>query len=311
MHQPLLIDPRPKPLDLQSSIPIRDDLLGHRLPNPGPRHTKDPLPTVQDGEIVPDVEIAGLQHELQLVRVPTEDLLQLGVRGPRGVEGVEGGEDGAGEVRVPADALDLRGAGVRGDGGVDGGLVERGIVVVYDAADRHGGGGQRLEQVGAFSPQGVEGLQTGDERVFALAFEAVPALDLDRVLIMRVVDVRQQDLAGVVIRQAGCFLGVFLVVRGHVEGLVAASARVLEHGAEDLFEHLGHQRVGLVAFGLHVRSRKARDLDNSRIGRHEDLVHDGCGRSVADLRCIGKYALVVEGRYFQGVRHPALGRPCW
>ena len=246
--------------------------------------------------------------------IPAQDLLQLRVRGAREGEGLEGGEDGTGEVGMPAEALDLRrggGTGVHGHGRVDDGLVERGIVVMDDAAERHGRRGQRLEQVGGFLTQGVEGLQAGDEGVFALAFEAVPALDVDRVLVVRVVDVRQQDLGRVVIRQTGRFLDVFLVVRGYVEGLVAAAARVLEHGAEELFEHLGHQGVGLVAFGLHVRGRKARDLDDPGVGRHEDFVHDGCGRGVAGLRRVGKYALVVEGRYFQGVCHPASGLRCW
>ena len=63
MHQPLLIDAFPQPRDLQRAIPIRNDLLRHRLPDPRPRHAQHALPAVQDGEIVPEVEIAGLEDD--------------------------------------------------------------------------------------------------------------------------------------------------------------------------------------------------------------------------------------------------------
>ena len=195
---------------------------------------------MQNRKIIPDIQIARPQVDLQLMRIPAQNLLQLRVRRPRGLERVKGGDDRAGEVRMPADALHLRGAGVHAHGRVHGLLVERGVVVMDHAAHRHGSREQRLEQMGVFVEQGVERLHAGDEGVFALAFEPVPALDLDRVLVVRVVDVGQQDLAGVVVRQPGGSLGVFFVVRGHVEGFLAAAPGVLEDGAEDLFEHLGH-----------------------------------------------------------------------
>ena len=100
---------------------------------------------MQDGKIVPDIEIARLQENLDLVRIAAHDLLQLLVRGACLVEFVERRDEGAGEVSVPSDALDLRCARVHRHGCVYYTLVQGWIVVVHDTADGHGGFGQCLE----------------------------------------------------------------------------------------------------------------------------------------------------------------------
>ena len=84
MDQPALVHTRPlQRLDVKGPIPILHHLFRHRLPDPGPRRLHHALPAVQQAEIVPDVQIAGPEHELQLMRLAAQDLLEAQVREPR------------------------------------------------------------------------------------------------------------------------------------------------------------------------------------------------------------------------------------
>ena len=82
MDQPPLIHVPLQCLHVQRPIPIVHDLFRHRLPDARPRHLQNPLPPVQQPEIVPDVEIPRLEDETQLMGVATEDLLEASVREP-------------------------------------------------------------------------------------------------------------------------------------------------------------------------------------------------------------------------------------
>lgn len=201
MNKPLFIHDVLQPPDIHSAEPIQQDLLRHRLPQRRPRHVQDALPTVQDAEIVPQVEVPGLQHRGQLMGGPAHDVLEFLMREAGLRVGVEGGKERAGEVWVPADALDaVVGTGVHGDGGVDGGLDERGVVELGDPPDRHGRGAELLEQAGALFLECGERGPRGDERVFALAFQSIKPLDPGWAAVMRVIHVWEENLVGVVIR---------------------------------------------------------------------------------------------------------------
>lgn len=156
---------------------------------------------------------------------------------------------------MPADSLCAVGcAGVGGEGSVDGGLVEGIAVEAGDAAEGHGGGVQVGEEVWVFGFEGGEGGEEGHPCVFALAFEAVESLDLDRVVVEGVVGVGEEELGGVVVCEAEGAVGVG-AVGGDVEGGVGAADGVDEGAAEEGFEDEGVEVVGVGALGLERGSK--------------------------------------------------------
>ena len=95
-------------------------LLGNGLAHGSSRNFQDLFACLQQREVVLDVEIAWVELHLELVRVPTHDLLQLEMCKTSILALVVWGEERLCQVRVPADALDLvRIARVHGDDRID------------------------------------------------------------------------------------------------------------------------------------------------------------------------------------------------
>ena len=280
MNQPLLPNPPLRQqLHAQGPIPILHHLLRHRLSDPGPRRLRNPLPSMQQPEIVPHVQIARLEIQVELVRRAAEDALELQVRAPGGLVGDVGGQERAGQVRVPAETLEGVGRGfcfffaiffavflagrVRGYGDVDDGLVERDAgVEARQAAHCRG----RTVEVGiqrrVFLAHGVQGGGDADPGVVAGAFEAVEAHYLDGVFEEGVVAVGEEELRGIVVGDAEAAGGVVGVGRD-VEGLVVAADRVDVDGGEEAFEDVGDKIVVVGAFGGEGGDGEVGDLDDA------------------------------------------------
>lgn len=69
VNQPLAINATLQPRRKQRSVPIMHNLLRHCLSHARPRRLHCYLAPVQQAEIVPNIEIPWLEHQLQLMRV--------------------------------------------------------------------------------------------------------------------------------------------------------------------------------------------------------------------------------------------------
>ena len=109
----------------------------------------------------------------------------------------------------------------------------------------------------------MKGGRAGDESIFAFAFEAVEPNEAGWVLIERLVDVREEGLGYIVVRENHAFLNVSFVVRGDIICEVWSASRVHENTAEDLLKNLVHE--GVFAFSLVFDDRvgKVGDFEDS------------------------------------------------
>lgn len=307
MDQPPLVHVPLQHVNMKGPVAIVHDLFGDRLPDARPRHLEDALPPVEQAEVVPEVEIARLQDERQLVVVAAHDLLEAPVREPGpGVLAV-GRQQRARQVRVPARALELaREARVRGQGRVDGGLVEGVAVEAGDAADGHGGVVQVVVEIGELLPKVCEGGLDGDPGVFALSFQAVEALDLVGGVVEGVVGMREEQLGGVVVGYAHCPFGVF-AVGGDVEGLIGAANGVDEDTSKEAFEHESVDVIPVVSLVLEIRRRKMDDFDDSKRGWVQQLIQHLEMKVIGTIflfRSLGENVPVRDLRDLQCVEHP-------
>ena len=267
MDQPLLPHMPLQQSHTQGSIPIVHHMLRDRLPHARPGHFEHFFPSVQETEVVPDVQIARLEDELELMRVPAQNVLKLQMREARFFVFVVRREQGAGQIRMPADASYLiRGAGLHGDGRADGRLIQGVSVEAGYAANGHGRVAQMMIGRRGFFFEGLQGREDGHKCILALALKAVEALNLDGVVVEGVIGVWEQNLRGVVVWQADFPRGV-VGVRGDVEGLVEAADRVDEDRAKKAFEDEGVKVVDVIAFVFDVGTGKIDDLYNSGGGR--------------------------------------------
>ncbi len=178
-------------------------------------------------------------------------------------------EERASEVGMPAEALHLVGAKLHGDGHIDCGLVQRLAVEARHAAKGHGGVAQMLIGFGGFL---LQCLQCGEGRgpcVEACAFETVEARDLNRVVVEGVVDVRKENLSGVVIWLADVTCGVMVVGRD-VESRVGATDGMIEDGGKETFEDFGVDVIDVIAFVFKIGLWKITILMN--LGDEEERI---------------------------------------
>lgn len=263
MDQPLLSHNPLQQSSTQGSVSIMHHMLRDRLPDARPGHFQHFFAPVQEAEVVPDVQIARLEDELELVRVPAQNLLKLQMREARFFVLVVRREQGAGQIRMPADALYvIGGAGLHDDGRADGRLIQGVSVEAGYAANGHGRVAQMMIRVRGFVFEGFQRGEDGHKGILALAFETVEALNLDGVVVEGVIGVWKQNLRGVVVWQADFTRGV-VGVRGDVEGLVGAADRVDEDRAKEAFEDESIKVVDVIAFVFDVGTGKIDDFYDS------------------------------------------------
>ena len=82
MNQPVPVHVPLQPRCPQSPIPLVHDMLRHRPPDRGPRHISDFFAAVGQAEVVPNIQIARQKRLLELMCVPSRDLLESVVRQP-------------------------------------------------------------------------------------------------------------------------------------------------------------------------------------------------------------------------------------
>ena len=256
---------------------------------------------MQDTVVVPHVQVTGPELDAELEVSAAQHVLVGAVRRPRPLELRIRHQQRARQVGMPTHAPHPTAAGSQSHCRVDAGLVHGRVVVRRDAAADDGGGGEGRGELGRLRAQRLERSERAHERVDADALEPVPALHADRVGVVGVVAVREEELRGVVVGQAGAAGGVRRVVRGHVEGPVGAAERVHEDGAEEALERRGDEGVGLGALERHVRRGRGDDAHDSGAVRVQQVVEDGEVQlgSVDGPRCCpdggGRRRLVQRG----------------
>ena len=91
-------------------------------------------------------------------------------------------------------------------------LIQERIVAVYDTANHHRCAYELFEEIGVLLLHCSERGSTGDEGILAFSLETVPTLDLDWMLLMRMIDVWKQDLICVIFGESSGSLLVLLMV---------------------------------------------------------------------------------------------------
>ena len=76
MYKPTLVDMALQQIYMKRPITIMDNLVRNDLPDTRPWDPQDALNAIQQAKIIPDVEIARLEDELQLVGFAAHDLLE-------------------------------------------------------------------------------------------------------------------------------------------------------------------------------------------------------------------------------------------
>lgn len=226
------------------------------------------------------------------------------------LEGVEGRQEAARQVWMPAHALDpVRRADFLTNGRIDGGLKECRGVELRHSAEYHGRGAEHFVELGLLIPQGGKRGEAVDERVLAGALHRVETLYADRIIVVSVVDVREEDLVGVVVRELDHTLGVLAIVRGYLEGLVGAAHGVLEDRAKEAFEDLRDQVVPLSAFPIDVDFGEVRNPDDACAGLLQQIIkHPGLrGNEVFGGQILSGNAIVGYFWNDHGARQPACG----
>ena len=107
MHEPPLVDIALQEIHMKTPISIMDILFGNGLPDPLLWDHQDALQAMQQAEMIPDVEIARLEDELQLVGFAAHDLLKALVGEASFLVVIVRGQQRPGQVRIPSHALDL------------------------------------------------------------------------------------------------------------------------------------------------------------------------------------------------------------
>lgn len=238
------------------------NLLRHGLPNTRPWRLHCLLAPVHEAEIIPDIEIPRLESQLQLMRVPTQYLLEPQMRETSVLVGVVWRKERAGEIGMPAEALHLISARLHGDGRIDCGLVQRLAVEARHSAHGHGDTAQVLIGIGGFLLQRLQGGEGRGPGVQACAFETVKAHDLDGVVVESVIDVGKKDLCGIVVWQANFACSVVVVGRD-VESRVGATYGMMEDGGKEAFKHFGVDIVDVIAFVVEIGLWKVNNLDDT------------------------------------------------
>ena len=139
MTQPITINMSLEHIDAQRPVSVMNDVLRHRLANTRTRRGQNLFSAMHEPEVVPDVQVSRLQHNLELVAWTPHDLLKLLMREPMGfVVGIRAAQV-ASQVRMPAHALHaIRIARVHGDSRISGGLIQRLAVEFGHTPERYG-----------------------------------------------------------------------------------------------------------------------------------------------------------------------------
>ena len=226
------------------------------------------------------------------------------------LEAVEGRQEAARQVWMPAHALDpVRRADFLTNGRVDCGLKECRRVELRNTAEDHGRGAERFVEFGLLIPEGGERGEAVDERILACALHRVETLYADGIIVVSVVDVREEDLVGVVVGELDDTLGIVAIVRGYLEGLVGAAHGVLEDRAKEAFEDLRDQVVPLSAFTTDVDFGEVRDSDDACVGLLQQIIkHPGLrGKEVFGGQILSGNAIVGYLWNNHGTHQPACG----